>query len=132
MPDLLEEQKNILGEDWSDGTVTLDHLKELPKLDSFIRESLRTSGRGIALPHKIVGMDEWKLPNGYILPKGLCIIAKPSVWPTYASELLIGTVININTEDVYFSPELQGPEPREFNAWRYAAVPRYNGLHISH
>lgn len=102
VPELLEEQRAVLGDDWADGTVTLDQLKNLNKLDSFIRESLRTSGRSIALPHKIVGMDEWHLPGGYVLPKG--------------------TVVNINTEDVYYSPELQGPNPREFNAWRFVGT----------
>lgn len=30
--------------------------------------------------------------------------------------------MNINTEDVYYSPELQGPNPREFNAWRFVGT----------
>lgn len=72
LPDLIKEQKEVLGEDWADGSMTLDHIKSLHKLDSFLRESLRTSGRSIGLPHKIVGMDEWKLPGGYVLPKGDC------------------------------------------------------------
>jgi len=99
IPELLEEQRLVLGENWVDGAVEVAHLKQLTKMDSFIRETMRTSNRSIALPHKIVGMDEWKLPNGYVLPKG--------------------TVVNINAEDVYYSPELQGPNPREFNAWRF-------------
>ncbi|KZT00342.1 cytochrome P450 [Laetiporus sulphureus 93-53] len=102
LQELLDEQKAILGDNWMDGTVTLDHLKRLVKLDSFIRESFRTGGRSIALPHKIVGMDAWALPGGFVLPKG--------------------TVVNINTDDVYYSPELQGPNPEEFNAWRFVGT----------
>ncbi|CCM03429.1 uncharacterized protein FIBRA_05560 [Fibroporia radiculosa] len=99
---LLEEQEDVLGRDWADGSVGLDQLQRLVKLDSFIRECLRTSNRSIALPHKIVGMDGWELPGGYVLPKG--------------------TVVNINAEDLYYAPELQGPNPREFNAWRFVGT----------
>ncbi|PCH41866.1 cytochrome P450 [Wolfiporia cocos MD-104 SS10] len=102
IPDLLAEQEATLGQDWSAETVTHEQLKGLEKLDSFVRETLRTSNRSIALPHKIVGMDEWHLPGGYVLPKG--------------------TVVNINTEDIYYSPELQGPDPRTFNAWRFVGT----------
>ncbi|RHZ44596.1 hypothetical protein Glove_718g32 [Diversispora epigaea] len=88
--DLYEEQVRIDKE--SDGELTSQHVNKMVKLDSFVRESLRTFDAVAAIPQKC--MDSYTFKNGMTIPKGRTVL-------TYLS-------------DIHYNTTAYGPNPRSF------------------
>ncbi|CAG8490690.1 5100_t:CDS:10 [Diversispora eburnea] len=85
--DLYEEQVKIDKE--CNGELTPQHINKMVKLDSFLRESLRTFA---ANPHR--SFESYTFKNGTTIPKGRIV-------QTYLS-------------DIHYNTTAYGPEPRSF------------------
>ncbi|RHZ44590.1 hypothetical protein Glove_718g34 [Diversispora epigaea] len=88
--DLYEEQVIIDKE--CNGELTPHHINKMVKLDSFLRESLRTFGSVAANPHRC--FESYTFKNGMTVPKGRII-------QTYLS-------------DIHYNTTAYGPNPRSF------------------
>lgn len=69
IPELLEEQKQV-SETADAQDFVPSAYRQMPKLDSFIRESMRTRATGIALPHKNITDKDVVLRSGAIVRPG--------------------------------------------------------------
>lgn len=80
IPELLEEQNRVLSEHLGEDVVkstddavslfTFDVIRNLPKLDSLCRESLRLRNDFLTLPHKYMGKSNFTLSNGVVIKPG--------------------------------------------------------------
>ena len=79
--ELLEEQKQVLekhyGHDFDDSDMTKlftgEVIKDLVKLDSVCRESMRTSSFYAELPHTYIGKSPLTMSNGAIIHPGMYV-----------------------------------------------------------
>lgn len=67
--ELLQEQKDIIG-DKDTSSYTPAAYRQMVKLDSFIRETMRTRNTGIGLPHKNITQNDIVLKSGAIIHPG--------------------------------------------------------------
>ncbi|CAG8521191.1 4426_t:CDS:10, partial [Diversispora eburnea] len=88
--DLYEEQVRIDKE--CNGELSPQHINKMVKLDSFLRESLRTFDFVAAIPQKC--MESYTFKNGMTIPKGRTV-------QTYLM-------------DIHYNTTAYGPEPRSF------------------
>ncbi|RHZ85956.1 hypothetical protein Glove_58g39 [Diversispora epigaea] len=89
--DIYEEQVRIDKE--CNGELSSQHINKMVKLDSFVRESLRTFDSVVAtIPHRC--MKSYTFKNGMTIPKGRMVI-------TYLM-------------DIHYNTTAYGPEPRSF------------------
>ncbi|KAF9353762.1 hypothetical protein BGX26_008488 [Mortierella sp. AD094] len=80
----------------NDRAFTVETVKKLNHMDSFVRETMRHKHERLSLPHKARANVE--LANGMIIPKGKQVI--------------------VNTRSVH-QGESQGEDPTEFRPWRF-------------
>jgi cytochrome P450 len=73
LDELVQEQKVILKEEAAE-EMTPNMYRQMIKLDSFIRESLRVRTVGIGLPHTNVSDHDIILKSGAIVKPGICAI----------------------------------------------------------
>ncbi|CAG8621786.1 8047_t:CDS:10, partial [Diversispora eburnea] len=89
--DIYEEQERIDKE--CNGELSPQHINEMVKLDSFVRESLRTVGSALTVvPHKC--LESYTLKNGMTIPKG--------------------RIVRTYLMDIHYNTTAYGPEPRSF------------------
>ncbi|CAG8555944.1 568_t:CDS:10 [Diversispora eburnea] len=89
--DIYEEQERIDKE--CNGELSPQHINKMVKLDSFVRESLRTGGSALMhIPHKC--LESYTCKNGMTIPKGRMV-------KTYL-------------KDIHYNATAYGPEPRSF------------------
>lgn len=68
--ELIEEQQEVLKSGYDSSAYSPSAYRQMVKLDSFIRESLRTRSNGIALPHKNITNKDIVLRSGAIVHPG--------------------------------------------------------------
>ncbi|RHZ44597.1 hypothetical protein Glove_718g33 [Diversispora epigaea] len=88
--DIYEEQLRIDKE--CNGELTPHHINKMVKLDSFLRESLRTFDAVASTPHRC--LESYTFKNGMTIPKGRTV-------QTYLM-------------DIHYNTTAYGPEPRSF------------------
>ncbi|RHZ70081.1 hypothetical protein Glove_275g83 [Diversispora epigaea] len=88
--DIYEEQVRIDKE--CNGELTSQHINKMVKLDSFLRESLRTFDAVTAVPHRC--LETFTLKNGMTIPKG--------------------RIVQTSLMDIHYNTTAYGPEPRSF------------------
>ncbi|CAG8488012.1 830_t:CDS:2, partial [Ambispora gerdemannii] len=93
--ELLEEQQQVIAGNNSD---KFELLAKMRRLDSFIKESMRTYGNTVGLTHQTM-TSEFTFSNGYQVPEG--------------------RGVGIYVESIYHNKVLQGADATEFNGRRY-------------
>ncbi|CAG8468068.1 10533_t:CDS:10 [Diversispora eburnea] len=88
--DIYEEQVRIDKE--CNGELLPQHINKMVKLDSFLRESLRTFDAVAAFPHRC--LESYTFKNGMTIPKG--------------------RIVQTYLMDVHYNTTAYGPEPRSF------------------
>ncbi|KAG1177525.1 hypothetical protein G6F35_016381 [Rhizopus arrhizus] len=78
--ELMEEQQEVLKSGYDSSAYSPSAYRKMVKLDSFIRESLRTRATGLALPHKNITNKNVVLRSGAIVRPGklshFCLLKK--------------------------------------------------------
>ncbi|RUS20931.1 cytochrome P450 [Endogone sp. FLAS-F59071] len=109
--ELLEEQEAVLAEeeneeaeeeneDTGEGAkFNMRAIKNMTKLDSFLREVFRLSEPAAILTHKNIHSEGVILPDGHVVAKGEHVM--------------------INAVDIYGDETLQGSNPELFDPWRF-------------
>ncbi|RHZ54931.1 hypothetical protein Glove_421g63 [Diversispora epigaea] len=88
--DIYEEQVRIDKE--CNGELSLQHINKMVKLDSFVRESLRTFDTVVGSPHRC--LESYTFKNGMTIPKG--------------------RIVQTYLMDIHYNTTAYGPEPRSF------------------
>ncbi|KAM3589080.1 hypothetical protein VKS41_001504 [Umbelopsis sp. WA50703] len=100
--ELRQEQEAVIEQEGTKGSdleLTFDAVKKMVKLDSFVREVLRTRTQDIIFTHKNISGRDVEMSNGTIVPPG--------------------SYITINSWDISFNPDLQGDAVDDFQPWRF-------------
>ncbi|KAI9495644.1 cytochrome P450 [Zychaea mexicana] len=110
MDELLEEQKEVLQRNGIDpegaakDVFTFEIVKDLPKLDSIVRESMRLRNEFYELPHSNVGNKKVVLSNGTVIRPG--------------EDVLINTWYN-QQYDGWDEYKVENDDRSEFKPYRY-------------
>ncbi|GET01140.1 cytochrome P450 [Rhizophagus clarus] len=97
MQGLYEEQLEIRKKADENGILPIESLNEMIKLDSFLRESLRTIDDIVALPHYV--LKDYTFSNGYQVQKG--------------------QLADLDLSDTHDDEQMQGENPESFDAYRH-------------
>ncbi|CAG8690217.1 12980_t:CDS:2, partial [Ambispora leptoticha] len=93
--ELFEEQQQLIMDNDAD---KYELLAKMHRLDSFVKESMRTFGNAVGLTHMTMD-SEFKFSNGYQVPKG--------------------RAVSIYLNPIYHDEKLQGANATEFDGRRY-------------
>ncbi|GBB88234.1 hypothetical protein RclHR1_14790002 [Rhizophagus clarus] len=97
MQELYEEQLEIHKQADENGILPYESLNEMKKLDSFIRESIRSTG-DIATFQRLV-LKDYTFANGLQIPEG--------------------HIVDVYLDDVFRDESSQGPNPESFEPFRH-------------
>ncbi|KAG1460277.1 hypothetical protein G6F46_000905 [Rhizopus delemar] len=96
--ELIEEQQEVLKSGYDSSAYSPSAYRQMVKLDSFIRESLRTRSNGIGLPHKNITNQDIVLRSGAIVHPGENVYI--NMWHVNTNE--------VNQENMKDTEQFQG------------------------
>ncbi|KAG0741928.1 hypothetical protein G6F23_007208 [Rhizopus arrhizus] len=96
--ELMEEQQEVLKSGYDSSAYSPSAYRKMVKLDSFIRESLRTRATGLALPHKNITNKNVVLRSGAIVRPGENVFI--NMWHVHTNE--------VNQENMKDTEQFQG------------------------
>ncbi|KAG1242475.1 hypothetical protein G6F68_016174 [Rhizopus microsporus] len=94
----MEEQQEVLKSGYDSSAYSPSAYRKMVKLDSFIRESLRTRATGLALPHKNITNKNVVLRSGAIVRPGENVFI--NMWHVHTNE--------VNQENMKDTEQFQG------------------------